>query len=117
MLKRILGLVALLFIGAAVAAVGALSHRTYPYVGVAAVIAMTLTAALFARLWHDWAGLSAFAGAWAVVVFVLAQEGPGGSVLIVDDALGKMYLLGSAIAIVIVAMVPGFLLKGREDVA
>lgn len=117
MLKRILGLSGLLLIGAAVAAVGTLSHRTYPYAGVAAVIVMAFTAALFARLWHQWAGLSLFAAGWAVVVFLLAQQGPGGSVLIVDDALGQVYLLGSAVAIVLVAMAPAFLLKGREDVA
>ncbi len=117
MLKRILGLVGLFLIGGAVATVGTLSHRTSPYFGVAAVIVMAFTAALFSRLWHEWAGLSLFAAGWAITVFLLAQEGPGGSVLIVDGTLGKTYLLGSAIAIVVVAMAPGFLLKGREDVA
>ncbi len=103
--------------GAVIAAIGALSHRTYPFYGLVAVIAVTLTGALFARAWHDWAGLALYAGGWAVVVFLLAQEGPGESVLVVEDALGYGFLLGSAAAIVLVSFTPGFLIKGREHVA
>ncbi|WP_143338145.1 hypothetical protein [Demequina sp. NBRC 110054] len=117
MMRRALGLGGLLVMGAAIAAIGTLSHRTYPFYGVIAVVVMTFTGALFARAWHDWAGLALYSGAWAIVVFLLAQAGPGGSVLIVEDALGYTYLLGSAAAIVLVSFTPSFLIKGREHVA
>ncbi len=117
MMRRALGLGGLLLMGAAVATIGTLSHREYPYVGLVAVVVMTFTGALFARAWHDWAGLALYSGAWALVVFLLAQEGPGGSVLIVDGALGRAFLLGSAAAIVLVSFIPSFLIKGRDNVA
>ncbi len=110
-------LVGVLAMGAVIGAVGTLAHRVYPYAGVAAVIVMTFTAALFARAWKDWSGLALFAAGWALTVFLLAQQGPGGSVLIVEDTLGYVFLLGSAISIVLVSFAPSFLIKGREHVA
>ncbi|WNM28016.1 DUF6113 family protein [Demequina capsici] len=117
MLKRFLGLAALFAVGAAIATVGALSHRAFPYIGVALVILVTFTGAVFSRAWKDWGGLALYSSGWAVTVFLLAQRGPGGSVLIVEDALGLVFLLGSTAMIVLVALIPSFLLKGREDVA
>lgn len=115
-MKSALSYAVLVGAGVAGAIVGAVAHRSYPFWGAAACVAMVLLAAVFARTWRSWAGLGAFAAAWGAMTVVLSMEGSSGSVLIVEDPLGLTWLLGGAAAIVIAALVP-YRLLGRADVA
>lgn len=101
--------------GLITALVGAVAHRSVPPVGAILCVALMVAATIFARSWKDWMGIGVFAGCWAVMTGVLAQEGPGGSVLIATDALGYTWLIGGALAIIAVCMVPRGILFGRND--
>ena len=113
-MKDALAYVVLLLGGIITATVGAVAHRAYPPFGLVACLAMVLLTAVFARTWLGFAGLGLFAGAWAVLTFVWALEGPAGSVLIVQDGLGVGWLVGSGIAITLAALVPSRLLVGAD---
>ena len=91
--------------GALVALVGGVAHRSMPW-GLVGCIALVLAGALFMRAWRHWLALAVFAGAWVGVTTMLALEGPGGSFLIMDDALGQAWLWGGALALIVVAVVP-----------
>lgn len=113
-MKVVLGYAVLLIGGVITASVGAVAHRGFPPLGVALCVIMVAMGAAFARTWLGWAGLGLFAGAWMTMTFVWALEGPGGSVLIVQDALGIGWLVGGAVAIVAAAVVPTRLLVGAH---
>ena len=92
------------FLGAIVS-VGA--HRFHPYWGGTLVIALVLASATFARATLAWLGLGVYATIWFLTVFLLyAMPGPGDSVVILDDALGRTLLAGGSLAIVAVAFLP-----------
>lgn len=113
-MKDALGYAVLIIGGVIVASVGAVAHRAYPWLGVALCVAMVALAAAFARTWLSWSGLGLFAGAWMTMTFVWALEGPGGSVLIVQDRLGVGWLVGGALAVVVAALLPSTLLVGAR---
>ncbi|WP_062135930.1 hypothetical protein [Demequina aestuarii] len=113
-MKDVLGFAVLLFGGVITASVGAVAHRGFPPLGVVLCVMMVALGAVFARTWLGWAGLGLFAGAWMTMTFVWALEGPGGSVLIVQDALGIGWLAGGAIAIVAASVMPSRLLVGAH---
>ncbi|MFW2513958.1 hypothetical protein ACNI3K_09290 [Demequina sp. SO4-13] len=113
-MKDSLGYAVLLGGGLVTATVGAVAHRTYPPFGVVMCLLMVALGAAFARTWLAWPGLALFAGAWMAMTFVWALEGPGGSVLIVQDPLGVAWLAGGSIAIVVAAVVPSRLLVGAH---
>jgi len=117
MIRSALAYVVLALAGLVTALVGATAHRALPPIGAVLCIVLMIAATVFARSWKDWLGVSIFAGFWAVMTYVLALEGPGGSVLIATDGLGYSWLIGGAAAIVVVCMVPRTLLFGRADVA
>ena len=96
-MKDALGYVVLAIGGVITASVGAVAHRGYPPYGVIASIVMLGFAALFARAWLGFVGIGILGGAWAVMTFVWALEGPGGSVLIAQDALGIGWLVAEDI--------------------
>jgi hypothetical protein len=103
--------------GVVVAGVGAIGHRSIPPWGVVLCVVMVIAAAVFSRTWRGFAGLAVFAAAWSLVSFVLSREGPGGSVLIADGTLGYAWLISSAVAIFIAAVIPASLLQGRNVTA
>lgn len=113
-MKDALGYAVLLIGGLIVASVGAVAHRAYPPIGVVLCVAMVVLAATFARTWLSWLGIGVFAGAWMTMTFVWALEGPGGSVLIVQDDLGIGWLVGASLAIVAAALLPSKLLVGAR---
>ncbi|MFN3867190.1 MAG: hypothetical protein ACK4MD_10835 [Demequina sp.] len=113
-MKDLLGYTVLLFGGIITASVGAVAHRGYPPLGVVLCVIMVALAGTFARTWLGWGGLGLFAGAWITMTFVWALEGPGGSVLIIQDALGVGWLVGGSLAIMVAALMPAKLLVGAH---
>lgn len=101
-------------IGVFVGAIGTAVHRydvevvglRVP-VGVVLALLTVVSASLLARAWAAWAGLSAFALGWFVMVFTLAQTGPGGDVLVPENgAVGYVWLLAGAVGVVVGALAP-----------
>ena len=69
-----------------------------------------LVAVVFVRSWAGWLGLISFVVPYVVIVWVFAQEGPGGSLLIAGDGLGLAWLYGGTLAIVVASVLPPRLL-------
>lgn len=105
-MKRALGFLVLLAGGIITASVGAVAYRSMPPWGLVGCILMVLCAVAFARTWLGWAGLATFSITWMVATFIWALDGPGGSVLIVADSLGVTWLVGAALALVAMSVVP-----------
>ena len=107
MIRSILGFAGLTIVGFLTGAVGAVEHRFHPYWGSILVITLVLASATFARASRSWLGLVVYASTWFLTTFLLyAVRGPGDSVVILDDALGRTLFLGGALAIVVVAFLP-----------
>ncbi|WP_062379879.1 hypothetical protein [Demequina pelophila] len=115
-MRAALSYVVLAGLGAIAALVGAGSHRAYPIAGLVLCLAMIALASVFARAWRGFAGIAVLGAAWAIVTIPLAMEGPGGSFLVVEDALGLTWVFGGAALIAAAAVVPGRLLTGGPDV-
>jgi len=116
MIRSVVAYVVLAVAGIVTAMVGASAHRSIAPFGAILSIVLVVAMALFARSWKNWAGIGVCAGLWAVTTALLSLEGPGGSVLIAQDALGYSWLIGGTLAIMIVSMVPRAVLFGRADV-
>lgn len=108
----VLGYVVLVLGGVVTATVGAVAYRSTPPLGLIGCVAMVLFAAAFARAWLGWTGLGTYAGVWLMATSVWALEGSGGSVLIVQDAWGIGWLVGAAVALVVVSLLPARVLVG-----
>jgi hypothetical protein len=107
MIRSTLAFAGLTFVGFLTGLVGAVEHRFHPYWGSILVITVVLASATFARASRSWLGLVVYASAWFLTVFVLfAVPGPGDSVVILDDSLGRTLFVGGALAIVAVAFLP-----------
>lgn len=111
-MKVVLGYVVLVLGGVVTATVGAVAYRSTPPLGLIGCVAMVLFAAAFARAWLGWTGLGTYAGVWLMATSVWALEGSGGSVLIVQDAWGIGWLVGAAVALVVVSLLPARVLVG-----
>jgi hypothetical protein len=117
MIRSALAYVVLAVVGSIAALVGATAYRAIPPFGVVLCLVLMVVATIFARAWKDWGGIGVFAGAWAVVTYLLSLEGPGGSVLIATDRLGYVWLFGGMISVVVVCLIPRQILFGSKDVA
>lgn len=117
MVRTVLASVVILVSGMVVALVGGVAHRSEPWWGLVGSIALVVSAGLFVRAWRQWLALAIFAGAWVGVTTMLALEGPGGSILIVDDALGQAWLWGGSVALIVVAVAPPSWVAKDPDVA
>jgi hypothetical protein len=107
MIRSALAFAGLTFVGFLTGVVGAVEHRYHPYWGSILVITLVLASATFARASCSWLGLMVYASAWFLTTFLLfALHGPGDSVAILDDALGRTLFVGGALAIVAVAFLP-----------
>jgi hypothetical protein len=104
------------FFGAVVAVVGAIGHRSIPWLGIAMCLALVLVGAVFSRAWLGWGGIAAFAAPWTLLTFVFSQPGPGDSTLIVADSLGYTWLLGGTALIVVTCFIPSSVLGGAARV-
>jgi len=116
MIRSVLAFAGLTLMGILTGVVGAVEHRYHPYWGVILVIAVVLASATFARASRAWLGLVVYATAWFLAVFLLyAVHGPGDSVVILDDALGRTLFAGGALAIVAVAFFPSAWMRDPSD--
>jgi hypothetical protein len=107
------GLAFAAFLGAIV---GVAAHRFHPYWGSTLVIALVLSSATFARAFRSWLGLGVYAIVWFPTVFLLAKlPGPGGSVVVLPDALGLTLLIGGSLAIVAAAFLPPKWMRAAEQ--
>ncbi len=107
MFRITLSYAALTFLGIFVGAAGTVGHRYEPYWGSALVLGVVLSAGTFARAWKSWVGLLVFGQAWAAtVMFLYFYSPPSGSVLIVNDTLGKIWLFGGVVAAVLPVLIP-----------
>lgn len=112
MIRSVPAYLVLALMGVVVAGVGAASHRAYGWIGVALCLLMVATASVFARAWKGLGGLAAFGALWAAATMVLAMVGPGGSILIEQDAVGLTWVYGGAGIIALTAIPPRRLFEG-----
>lgn len=103
-------------LGAIVAVVGSIAHRSYPPIGVVLSVLLVLMATVFVRTWSGWTGVVAFAVPFAALTYIFTREGPGGSLLIAPDGLGYGWLYGGAGAVVIACLLPARMLGGGRSV-
>jgi hypothetical protein len=117
MFRMILPYGALTLLGLIVAVVGTGGHRYEPYWGSALVLCLVLAAGTYARAWRSWTGLLVFAQAWiASVLLLYFLRGPGESIVILGDTLGKVWMYGGSIAVVAPAFIPRrFVMDGPHD--
>jgi len=104
-------------LGAAVAIVGAVSHRSIPPYGVVLSVLLVLMAVLFVRAWGSWTAVIAYAVPFVLLTYVFTREASGGSLLIAADGLGYGWLYGSTGAIVCACVLPARMLGGGRRVS
>ncbi len=98
--------------GVVTALVGAGSHRAWGWIGLALCLAMMTSATVFARAWRGFLGLAVMGTAWTAMTVTLAMEGPGGSLLIAQDAHGLTWVYGGAATFAVAALLPRRALTG-----
>jgi FtsH-binding integral membrane protein len=114
MLKRVVSVLALGLLAALVAAIGAGAHRSTGYLGVVLVLALIAFAGVFAKAWQSWNGYVGFAAVWVGVTVFFASTGPAQSQLVAGDLKDQLWVYGGVAVLCIVAMVPRFVLVGRD---
>ena len=115
MLRRAVGLSALILAGVVVATIGSGGYRSMGYLGVVFALVLVASGGLFAKAWQGWTGFGGYAAAWVLATFFFAQRGPGGSVLIpADDLKASLWVYGGAVVMSIVAAIPPSALVGRD---
>lgn len=116
MLRMILPCSAIGLLGITVGIVGTGGHRYEPPWGSVCVLVLVTSAAAFARAWKSWTGLLVFASMWMTIVLLLYfSKGPGNSVVILDDGLGKAWIYGGALAAASAVLIPGkYFREGRH---
>lgn len=102
-------------LGAITALVGAGAHRALGWTGLGLCLAMMVAATVFARAWRGFVGLTAMAVPWTVLTIMFAMPGPGGSLLIVQDAHGLAWVYGGAAAFAVAALAPRRLFSDRPE--
>jgi len=105
---------ALALLGLIVATVGVGAHRSLGYGGAIIGIVVVVLVGVFAKAWQAWSGFIAYATVWGVMATVYASTGPGESILVADDARGRLWLFGGVAAMSIVAAVPRSVVVGRD---
>ena len=82
--------------------------------GIVVCLTLAFVAAVTMRAWSGFVPLAGYALGLVVTVLVLTQSGPGGDTLVPDgQAIGWVWLLGSAAATVVVALLPRGLFDDR----
>jgi hypothetical protein len=106
---------ALGLLGMVVATVGTGGHRYKPWWGLVCVLILVVSASAFARAWKSWMGLLVFFSVWITIVLLLYfTRGPGNSVVVIHDGLGRAWLFGGIVAAAASATIPRRYL-GEED--
>ena len=106
--------VAALVLGILVGTLGTVMHRSIPPWGVVVCLTLAFVAAITVRAWSGFVALAGYALGLVVTVLVLTQSGPGGDTLVPDgQAVAWVWLLGSAAATVVAALLPRGLFDDR----
>ncbi|KQY23427.1 hypothetical protein ASD16_12900 [Cellulomonas sp. Root485] len=106
--------VAALLLGVLVGTLGTVMHRSIPPWGVVVCLTLAFVAAITVRAWTGFVALGGYALGLVVTVLVLTVSGPGGDTLVPDgQAVGWVWLLGSAAATIVVALLPRGLFDDR----
>ena len=103
-----------LVLGTVVGAVGTVVHRAYQPWGMVGALVLVLSAAVTARAWSGWVTWVAFLGGLFLAVQVLAQQGPGGDVLVPAGTLGWVWAIGSLAVAAAVGLLPRRLFVDRS---
>lgn len=103
-----------LLLGVLVGTVGTVLHRAYQPWGMVGALLLVLSAAVTARAWSGWVTWVTFLGGVFLAVQVLAQQGPGGDVLVPAGVLGWVWVVGSIGVTVAVALLPRRLFVDRS---
>jgi hypothetical protein len=110
-----------LVIGGVYGVAGTITHATvWGPIPVGLVIALVASAALLIAvrtLTGDRIGALAAGVGMCLVAFVLAQTGPGGSVIVQDDTLGLVWSIGLPAIVVLVVAWPRFDLAAARAAA
>lgn len=106
MLRMVMTSFVFAFAGLLSALAGTSVHRVGDTWGVALAIGLVFAGSVFARVTANWIGLAAYAAGLFVLLALFAGPGPGGSVVIADDAVGYAWMLGSAAAALLPAALP-----------
>ena len=106
--------IAALLLGVLVGTLGTVVHRSIPPWGIVVCLTLAFVAAVTMRAWSGFVPLAGYAVGLVVTVLVLTQAGPGGDTLVPDgQAIGWVWLLGSAAATVVAALLPRGLFDDR----
>jgi hypothetical protein len=106
--------VAALLLGVLVGTLGTVLHRSIPPWGVVVCLTLAFVAAVTVRAWSGFVALAGFALGLVGTVLVLTRSGPGGDTLVPDgQAVGWVWLVGSAVAAVVAALLPRGLFDDR----
>jgi len=111
-MRTVFAIVVSAILGAIVALVGGVAHRSYPPIGVILCVFLVLVATVFVRALASWLGVISFAVPFVAITFAFTREGPGGSLLIAGDGLGYGWLYGGAFAVVVACVLPAKMLGG-----
>jgi len=96
-----------LALGVVVGTMGTVMHRSVRPWGLVVCLLLVVAAAVTARAVGGGAGLIGYVLGLGATVLTLAQEGPGGDTLVPSgQAIGMVWLIGSVLLAVAVALLP-----------
>ena len=113
--NRVWQLLGSVLLGAVVGVVGTGVHRANQPWGLVLALGTVVSAAVLARAWARGLGMAALGLGLVAVVLAMAFVGPGGDVLITDEAIGYAWLAGPALVLG-VALLPAGLFSDRPMV-
>ncbi|MCL2850331.1 MAG: hypothetical protein FWE61_09850 [Micrococcales bacterium] len=122
-LLGVIGIVSTVVVGAVVGALGSVAHWANRPWGLVVSLVLVVTSTTTVRAWAGRRVIVAHLVGMGAVIALLARPGPGGDVLIhlssvpahgVDPAVfGRIWVVGSLVATVAVAVAPGALFSDR----
>ncbi len=115
-MRRLLEIVVSAVLGAVVAIVGAVAHRTWRPTALILCVLLVLLSVVFVRTWAGWLGVLALAVPFVALTYVFSLQGPGGDLLIAGDALGYSWLFGGSGAVVLACLIPPSWIGGGRRV-
>ncbi|WP_315095296.1 DUF6113 family protein [uncultured Cellulomonas sp.] len=103
-----------LVLGVVAGTLGTVLHRSVPPWGVVLCLALAFVAGVTSRAFAGLAAVGTFALGLVAAVQLLSQGGPGGDFLVpAGEAVGWVWVLGSIVLTILVAVLPGRLFDDR----
>jgi uncharacterized protein DUF6113 len=103
-----------LLLGVLVGTLGTVLHRSIQPWGVVICLTLAVVAAVTVRAWSGFVALAGYALGLVGTVVILTRSGPGGDTLVPDgQAIGWVWLFGSAAAALLAALLPRGLFDDR----